>query len=48
MKYTLITRNGKVLTFYLKAVAETYQKAYGGQLITGDILVDEVTQKCYN
>jgi len=48
MKYTLITRNGKVLTFFLKAVAETYQKAYGGQLITSDILVDEVAQSCYN
>ena len=48
MKYTLITRNGKVLTFFLKAVAETYQQAYGGQLITADILVDEVAQSCYN
>ena len=48
MKYTLITTNGKVLTFYLKAVAETYQQAYGGQLITADILVDEVAQTCYN
>jgi len=48
MKYTLITSKGKVLTFYLKAVAETYQKAYGGQLITADILVDEVAQSCYN
>ena len=48
MKYTLITTNGKVLTFYLKAVAETYQKAYGGQLITADILVDTVAQIQYN
>ena len=48
MKYTLITTKGKVLTFYLKAVAETYQQAYGGQLITADILVDEVAQSCYN
>ena len=48
MRYTLITRNGKVLTFYLKAVAETYQKAYGGQVITGDILVDTVAQIQYN
>jgi hypothetical protein len=48
MKYTLITCKGKVLTFYLKAVAETYQKAYGGQLITADILVDELAQMSYN
>ena len=42
MKYTLITKTGRVLTFYVRAVAETYQKAYGGQLITADILVDKV------
>jgi hypothetical protein len=45
MKYTLITKQGKVLTFYVRAVAETYQQAYGGQLITADILVDKVAQK---
>jgi hypothetical protein len=33
MKYTLITSKGKVYTFYLKAVAETYQRAYGGTII---------------
>lgn len=48
MKYTLITSNGKVLTFFLRTVAETFQQAYGGQLITADILVDEVAQTCYN
>ena len=48
MKYTLITTNGKVLTFYLKAVAEMYQRAYGGQLITADILVDTAAQIQYN
>jgi hypothetical protein len=45
MKYTLITKTGKVYTFYVRAVAETYQQAYGGQLITADILVDKVAQK---
>ena len=48
MKYTLITPAGKVYTFYLKTVAETYQKAYGGQLITADILVDTLAQTVYN
>ena len=33
MKYILITKNGKVLTFFVKAVAETYQKAYGGTIV---------------
>jgi len=48
MQYTLITPQGQVYTFYLQAVAETYQKAYGGQLITADILVDKVAQTLYN
>ena len=48
MQFTLITKSGKVYTFYVKALAETYQRAYGGQLITGDILVDKITQNVYN
>jgi len=48
MKYTLITASGKVYTFYVQALAETYQKAYGGQLITADILVDTPAQTVYN
>jgi len=38
MKYTLITSNGKVLTFFLKAVAEQFQTAYGGVVFTGQVL----------
>jgi hypothetical protein len=48
MGYTLITATGQVYTFYLQAVAETYQQAYGGQLITADILVDTTAQIQYN
>jgi hypothetical protein len=44
MKYTLITRNGKVLTFFLKAVAEQFQQAYGGVVFTQQVLVDTETQ----
>ena len=44
MRYTLITKTGKVYTFYVQAVAELYQTIYGGQLITGDILVDTLAQ----
>ena len=33
MKYTLITPQGKVFTFFLHSVAEMYQRAYGGSLI---------------
>jgi hypothetical protein len=44
MKYTLITSKGKVYTFYVKAVAETYQQAYGGVIVLDDILVDTAAQ----
>lgn len=40
MQYTLIAANGKVYTFFIRAVAETYQQAYGGTLIDSTILVD--------
>ena len=43
MQYTLISSNGKVYTFYLLAVAETYQQAYGGVIVTAQTL--EVAQK---
>jgi hypothetical protein len=45
MKFTLITKAGKVYTFYVQAVAELYQSIYGGQLITDAILVDTEAQK---
>ena len=48
MRYTLITAKGKVYTFFVLALAETYQQAYGGQLITADILVDNLSQNVYN
>lgn len=41
MKYTLITRNGKVLAFNVKAAAELFQLAYGGVVITNDIFKTE-------
>jgi Ni2+-binding GTPase involved in maturation of urease and hydrogenase len=44
MQYTLITGNGKVLTFFIKAVAEMYQKAYSGIIITNDIVLQEDTE----
>lgn len=44
MKFTLITGNGKVFTFYVKAVAETFQKAYGGTLFTDNIFTQKETQ----
>ena len=48
MKYTLITAKGKVYTFYVLALANQYQQAYGGVVITQQILVDETAQIQYN
>jgi hypothetical protein len=44
MQYTLITKTGKLYTFYVLALAETYQQAYGGTIVTNDILVDKIAQ----
>ena len=38
MQYTLITKNGKIMQFYLKAVAELYQQINGGVVITQQVL----------
>jgi hypothetical protein len=43
MKYTLITRNGKVLTFFVKAVAEQFQAAFGGVVFTPQVLETQET-----
>jgi hypothetical protein len=44
MKYTLITKSGKLYTFYVKAVADLYQQCYGGTLVTDEILVAQNTK----
>lgn len=44
MNFTLITSKGKVYTFFIKAVAETYQQAYGGVIVTSEILYTSSTQ----
>ena len=43
MKYTVIIPNGRVMTFYVRAVAETYAKAYRGTLCQ-----DRKTGEYYN
>ena len=48
MNYTLITKAGKVYTFYIEALALSYQMAYGGVVITQQILVDETIEVQYN
>ena len=44
MEYTLITAQGKVMQFYVKAVADLYQQLNGGVVITQQILVDETVE----
>jgi hypothetical protein len=38
MPYTHISSKGKIMTFYVKAVAELYQSIYGGVIITKDVV----------
>jgi hypothetical protein len=38
MQYTLIMPNGKIMHFYLKGVAELYQRINGGVVITPQVL----------
>lgn len=33
MKYTLITKQGKVMQFYIKSMAELYHQMLGGALL---------------
>lgn len=47
MNFTLITSKGKIYTFYIKSVAEMYQRAYGGELITNEILTKEFKNETF-
>lgn len=44
MSYTLITKQGKIMQFYVKSMAELYLSIKGGTLVTNDILVDKTVQ----
>jgi hypothetical protein len=41
MQYTLITSKGRIMQFYLKAVAELYQQIEGGTLIDSRVIDTE-------
>ena len=43
MKYTLITKLGKVMVFRVKALAENYQLIYGGVIVDQAIMVEMET-----
>jgi hypothetical protein len=38
MRFTLITKNGKIMQFYVEGVAELYRNLYGGVVITPQVL----------
>ena len=44
MTYTLITKQGQIMQFYVRSVAELYLTIKGGTLVTNKILVDEPVQ----
>jgi len=44
MQYTLITKTGKIMQFYVLSVAELYRNLNGGVVFTQQILVDETVQ----
>jgi len=44
MPYTLITKQGTIMQFYIEAVANLYQSINGGVVITQQILVDETVE----
>lgn len=52
MTYTLITRNGRVMQFFIQAVAVMYQSFEGGVVVTNDIFInntiDNSVTVCYN
>jgi hypothetical protein len=41
VKYTLITRKGKIMCFYIQGVAELYQQLYGGTIVTDSAIQQE-------
>jgi hypothetical protein len=44
MKFTLITKNGKIYTFNILACAEAFQQAYGGSLVSDEIFADNYAE----
>ena len=46
MQYTLITKTGNVMQFYIKAVADMYQQGLGGVVFGPQVLeTHEIVQK---
>jgi hypothetical protein len=41
MKYTLLTKRGIIMQFYVESVALLYQSLYGGVIMTDAVLIDK-------
>lgn len=41
MRYNVIFNNGKVMSFYVKELAETYAVIYNGTLIPSDVTTQQ-------
>jgi len=45
MEYTLITKQGRVMQFYIESVAQLYQSLNGGVIITKNIFETDLTSE---
>jgi hypothetical protein len=45
MKYVLILKNGKIMVFHVKAVAELYRDNTGGTLVDASI-IEKCAETC--
>lgn len=42
MNFILITKNGRVMMFYVESCAITFQQAFGGTIVQANALSEEV------
>lgn len=43
MQYTLITKNGRIMQFFILEVAELYQVLYGGVIVDNQVFENQET-----
>jgi hypothetical protein len=47
MPYTLITSTGRIMQFYIRALADTYAISEGGVVCGEEVLLDTAPIPCY-
>lgn len=45
MKYTLITKAGKIMVFYILDTALMYKTIYGGMIVSNDVTLMETVNE---